>query len=120
MCSALSLYFCVSVSSTVPAPVCSQPPQVVNDRLVVRWGYTHTGGEPITAVTVLFSPDTSTTKLSFSEVPGAHLDQVGESEREDSIPLPDAGITYKFSVRAGNSLGETEVDCPSLSLPAGL
>ena len=93
---------------------------MVNDRLVVRWGYTHTGGELITSVTVLFSPDTSATKLSFSEVPGAQLDQVEETEREDSIPVPEAGITYKFSVRAGNSLGETEVDCPSLSLPAGL
>ena len=86
----------------------------------MRWGYTHTGGEPITAVTVLFSPDISGTKLSFSEVPGAQLDQVGESEREDSIPLPDAGITYKFSVRAGNSLGETEVACPILPLTTGV
>ena len=97
--------------------MCSQPPQVANDRLVVRWGYTHTGGDPITAVTVFFSPDTSATKLSFS---GAQLDQVGETEREDSIPLPEAGITYKFSVRAGNSMGETEVDCPILPLTTGV
>ena len=39
--------------------------------------------------------------------------------RQDSIPLPEAGLHYEFTVRAGNSDGEAEADCPSLRLDTG-
>ena len=88
-----------------------------DDRLVVTWTYTHTGGMPITSADVFFNPDTSPEKRkAFSSVPGA---DVGSVEREDSIPLPEAGLRYQFTVRAENGIGPTEVACPDLTLNIG-
>ena len=98
--------------------MCSDVPQVMNDRLVVSWTFTHTGGEALTSVDVFFSTP-GTPRQPFSSVPGAELEGLGVTVREDSIPLPEAGLTYQFSVRAGNGQGESEVDCPSLLLTTG-
>ena len=109
---------CVSVLSlcAVPAPVCSDVPGVEDDRLVVRWSYTHTGGLIITYTDVYFNPNTSPElRTSFSNVSGAVL-----TDTEGSIPLPEAGLHYQFTVKAENSVGTTEVDCPSLRLDTGI
>ena len=72
--------------------------------------HTHTGGIPVTSADVFFNPDTFPEKReAFSSVPGAN---VGSVEREDSIPLPEAG----FTVRAKNGIGATEVACPGLTI----
>ena len=92
---------------------------MVGDRLVVSWTYTHTGGLPITSAMVFFSPESTGTRASFSSVPGAQLSSLEEREREDSIPLPEAGLTYQISVVGGNSLGEREADCPTILLTTG-
>ena len=91
-----------------------------DDRLVVTWTYTHTGGMPVTSADVFFNPDTSPEKReAFSSVPGAVLEDVGSVEREDSIPLPEAGLRYQFTVRAESGIGPTEVACPDLTLNIG-
>jgi hypothetical protein len=111
----------VTTVLSAPAPVCSQAPRVEDDQLVVGWTYTHTGGEPITSADVFFKPDTSPGPgQAFSSVPGADVSEVGAREREDSIPLPEAGLHYQFSVRAGNGQGEAQADCPSLRLDTGV
>ena len=108
---------CVSVLSlcAVPAPVCSDDPGVEDDRLVVRWTYTHTGGLTITSTDVYFNPDTSPElRTSFSNVSGAVV-----TDTNGSIPLPEAGLHYQFTVKAENSVGTTDVDCPPLRLDIG-
>ena len=103
-------------NSSVPAPVCSDVPGVEDDRLVVRWTYTHTGGLIITSTDVYFNPNTSPElRTSFSSVSGAVV-----MDTEGSIPLPEAGLHYQFTVKAENSEGTTEVDCPSLRLDTGI
>ena len=92
---------------------------MVGDRLVVSWTYTHTGGLPITSAMVFFSPESTGSRASFSSVLGAQLSSLEEREREDSIPLPEAGLTYQISVVAGNTLGEREADCPTILLTTG-
>lgn len=107
-------------SPAAPAPECREAPKVIDDRLVVNWNYTHTGGEPITSADVYFNPETSPEKReAFSDVPGSMVGEVTSLDRADSIPLPEAGIHYQFSVRAENVLGETEVACPDLRLDIG-
>ena len=107
-------------SSTVPAPVCSEAPRPDDDRLVVTWTYTHTGGEPITSVDVFFNPDTSPDqRQAFSSVAGADVEDVSSLVRKDSIPLPEAGLHYQFTVRARNRVGVTEVACPVTRLDVG-
>ena len=104
----------------VPAPVCSESPSVEDDRLVVSWYYSHTGGLPITSADVFFKPDTSSDPTkAFSDVTGSSLADLSAMNRQDSIPLPEAGLHYEFTVRAGNSDGEAEADCPSLRLDTG-
>ena len=100
--------------------MCTEAPKVVDDRLVVTWTYTHTGGEPITSADVFFNPDTSPDqRQAFSDVPDSMLEEVTALNRADSIPLPEAGIHYQFTVRAVNVEGETEVTCPNLRLNIG-
>jgi hypothetical protein len=105
---------------TVPAPVCSGVPEVEDTRLVVRWTYRHMGGAPITSVDVYFTTTTDSTRVSFSDDSQAVLGEVGAREREDSIPLPEAGFTYIFSVTATNSQGTSAVDCPPLTPDIGV
>ena len=112
-----SLTVCVSVLSlcAVPAPVCSDVPDVEDDMLVVRWTYTHTGGLTITSTDVYFNPDTSPElRTSFSNVSGSVV-----TDTEGSIPLPEAGLHYQFTVKTENSVGTTEADCPPLRLDIG-
>ena len=107
-------------TSIVPAPVCNESPRVADDRLIVTWTYIHTGGLPITSADVLFKPDTSShSTLAFSSISGAELDVLTAINREDSIPLPEAGLYYQFTVRAGNSEGMSDTECPSLRLDIG-
>ena len=92
---------------------------MVDDRLVVTWTYTHTGGLPISSVDVLFNLDTAPdNRMLFSSVPGA-MEGSGSDVTEASIPLPEAGLHYQFTVRAENSEGPTEVACPALRLDTG-
>jgi hypothetical protein len=105
---------------TVPAPVCSEIPQVRGTRLVVNWTYKHTGGEPITSVDVSYTSRADPTTHTFSDDPQAVLGEVGARERGDSIPLPEAGRTYKFSVTATNGQGPSRADCPPLALEIGI
>ena len=110
----------MTVVPPVPAPVCSETPRADDDRLVVSWTYTHTGGLAITSVDVFFNPDTSPElRQAFSSVAGAVVEDVSSEEREDSIPLPEAGLHYQFTVRAENSVGASEVDCPVTRLDTG-
>ena len=91
-----------------------------DDRLVVSWYYSHTGGLLITSANVFFKPDTSSDLAkAFSGVTGSSLADLSAMNREDSIPLPEAGLHYEFTVRAGNSEGEAQADCPSLRLDTG-
>ena len=104
----------------VPAPVCSDAPEVDDARLVVRWTYRHTGGEDITSVGVYYSTTSDSSRHSLSDDPDAVLGGVGLINRQDSIPLPVAGLTYQFSVLASNDRGTSQmVDCPPLSLSVG-
>ena len=100
----------------VPAPVCSDPPQVEDDRLVVRWTYTHRGGVAISSTEVFYNIDTTPERqTAFSSVSGA----VSEEDTEASIPLPEAGLHYQFRVRTENSQGATEMTCPGIRLDIG-
>ena len=100
--------------------MCSEAPRAVDDRLVVSWTYIHTGGEAITSVNVFFNPDSSPQlRQAFSNVSGAEVEDVSSEEREDSIPLPEAGLHYQFTVRAENSVGFSEVACPDARLDVG-
>jgi hypothetical protein len=110
-----------TTETSVPAPVCSETPRADDDRLVVSWTYTHTGGLAITSVDVFFNPDTSPElRQAFSSVPGAVVEDVSSEEREYSIPLPEAGLHYQFTVRAENRVGASEVDCPVTRLDTGI
>ena len=91
-----------------------------DDRLVVSWYYSHTGGLLITSADVFFKPDTSSDPAkAFSDVTGSSLADLSAMNRQDSIPLPEAGLHYEFTVRAGNSEGEAQANCPSLRLDTG-
>ena len=91
-----------------------------DDRLVVSWYYSHTGGLLITSADVFFKPDTSSDPAkAFSDVTGSSLADLSAMNRQDSISLPEAGLHYEFTVKAGNSDGEAEADCPSLRLDTG-
>ena len=88
---------------------------------MVRWTYRHTGGEDITSVGVYYSTTSDSSRHSLSDDPDADLGGVGLINRQDSIPLPEAGLTYQFSVSASNDRGTSEmVDCPPLSLSVGM
>ena len=115
------MYTCIIIIlPPVPAPVCSEAPRADDDRLVVSWTYIHTGGVDIISVDVFFNPDSSPElRQPFSRVPGAVLEDVSSIEREDSIPLPEAGLHYQFTVRANNSVGSSEVACPVTRLDIG-
>lgn len=104
----------------MPAPLCLEPPRAEDDRLVVRWNYTHTGGQTLTAAGVYFYPDTSPElRMPLSSVSGAEVGSVSSAERADSIPLPEAGLHYQFTVSAENSNGTTETNCPLIRLDIG-
>ena len=91
-----------------------------DDRLVVTWTYTHTGGKPITSADVFSNPETSPDqRQAFSSVPNSMVEEVTSLDRAASIPLPEAGVHYQFTVRAENMEGETEVSCPNLRLDIG-
>jgi len=93
----------------------------MDTRLVVVWSYTHTGGLPITAVDVEFQQDAANVRTSFSDVDSSMVDGSGEmvDEGEASIPLPQAGIRYRFYVTATNSEGASTTSCPDLLLTIG-
>ena len=104
----------------VPAPVCSEAPEVEGTRLVVRWTYRHTGGEAINSVGVYYTTTSDSSRHSLSDDPDAVLGGVELINRRDSILLPEAGLTYQFSVSASNDRGPSQmVDCPPLSLSVG-
>ena len=107
--------------NSVPAPECTAVPEVADTRLVVMWSYTHTGGLPITAVDVEFQQDAANVRTSFSDVDSSMVDGSGEmvDEGEASIPLPQAGIRYRFYVTATNSEGASTTSCPDLLLTIG-
>ena len=91
-------------SAIVPAPVCESA-MSANGIITVSWSFTHTGGVPLTNLSVFYT---------FSE----GLNQVNGTERyvdivATSVMVPglQAGTEYTFSVIAVNSEGSAVSVC---------
>jgi hypothetical protein len=109
---------------TVPLILC-QEPKVQDRELVISWRYAHTGGLNITNTLVLYSNDSTTfaplpSSVSGSSGSGSGLSGYYPPDTSVSMPLPVAGVTYYFRVRASNDEGSTTADCPGFFLTTGI
>ena len=82
----------------------------------MSWTFLHRGGGPLTSVNVYYTSSVDSTRQYFFMDPQA---AVGTGEREDSIPLPEAGLTYFFTVTASNDQGSSGDNCPPITLDIG-
>ena len=95
----------LNLPQTVPNPMCNTPISS-NGVITVTWSYIHTGGLPLTNVSVSYTYDEDLIISSPVLVQVSNLDAT-------SIMIPDlvAGFEYTFNITAKNSNGSLSVLC---------
>ena len=99
-----SCLFHSSSTNTVPALVCSVPVSARGD-IIVMWSYIHTGGLPLTNVSMVYI---------FNESMGTITNPVSISGVDTtSVEVADlvAGFEYLFNTTAENSNGASSILC---------
>ena len=86
----------------VPSLLCD-PPTSTNGDITVTWFYIHTGGLPLTNVSLTI----------FNDGPESATDFILQSADTQSIEIPHlvAGFEYTFNVTAVNSIGSSSISC---------
>ena len=83
--------------------------------ITVTWSYVHTGGLPLTAVTVEYSFDQgSITHTTSATVPVGSV-----SDEMVQVPNLVAGRMYTFTVTAENMNGSSRADCETVKHTIG-
>ena len=90
---------------SVPALTCNATAMHINDSITVNWSYIHTGGLPLTNVSVSYS-FTKTPKPILKPVPLRHTDVTSVT-----VLGIETGLQYTFNVTAENSNGSSSVLC---------
>ena len=98
-------------STTAPAPICTSV-SPSNGGVLVEYSFRHTGGQPLTEVSISYNSSSST-----SQQPGP---PVGVADTIATIPGVVAGYKYAIAVTATNFNGSTTAVCPSISVTSGI
>ena len=77
----------------------------------MEYSFRHTGGQPLTKVSISYTSSSSTTQQ-----PGP---PVGVADTMATIPGVVAGYSYTVAVTATNLNGSTTAACPSISVTSG-
>ena len=77
-----------------------------NGVIIVAWSYIHTGGLPLTNVSVSYTYESNTTKRSPISIPISSVDTT--SVNVDSL---EAGFEYSFNITASNTYGSFSIVC---------
>ena len=97
---------------TVPELTCPMP--VSEDgNIIVTWSYVHTGGLPLTAVTVEYSFDQGSITPTTT-VPVGNVNDVMVR-----VPNLVAGRMYTFTVTAKNRNGSSRAECEAVKHTIG-
>ena len=88
-----------------PAPTCTSV-QSAGGIVTVTWSYIHTGGLPLTSVTMAYRFETV---LSMS--PPTDLSIASAEVTTAMVSNLVAGRRYTFTITAENSNGSTSIDC---------
>ena len=91
----------ICTSIAVPALTCSAPVSS-NGVFTVTWSYIHTGGLPLTNVSVFYTYDDS------SPIP-VPVNNVATSSV--AVSNVEAGFSYTFNITAENSIGSSSISC---------
>ena len=78
--------------------------------LRVSWSFEHTGGVPLTSLTVNYT----------TSVPGGGAQEVALDATIANTPSLVAGYTYAVSIEARNSIGLSRVQCTPRGLTIGM
>ena len=108
--SVCNYYIIILLSITVPGLFCNASVSS-NGTVTVTWSYIHTGGLPLTNVSVSYTNDNS---LSPIPIPLISVDTT-------SVTIPDlkAGFEYTFNVTAENSEGSSSTVCGPITPKSG-
>ena len=90
---------------TVPAPTCNAIVSS-NGVITVSWSYIHTGGLPLTNVSVVYRYEEG---LAMS--PPTPVDIANTEIMTLMVPNLVAGRLYTFTISIENSNGSTSIDC---------
>ena len=93
-------------STTGPAPICTSV-SPSNGGVLVEYSFRHTGGQPLTEVSISYTSSSSNTQQ-----PGP---PVGVADTMAIIPGVVAGYSYTVAVTATNLNGSTTAVCPRVS-----
>ena len=96
---------CLIFIVAVPAPTCSAPLSS-NGVITVIWSYIHTGGLPLTNVSVVYRFEQG---ASISPPADVDIDNVEVTTAMVSNLV--TGRLYTFTITAENSIGSTSIDC---------
>ena len=91
---------------SVPALTCNATAMSVNRSVTVNWTYLHTGGLPLTNVSVSYS-FTKTSKPTVKPVPLS----LNTDATSVTVLGIETGLQYTFNVTAENSNGSSNVLC---------
>ena len=89
---------------TVPEMFCPRP-ESQNGVIIVSWAFVHTGGLPLTNISVTYTFQQENIHVS---VPG------GISARSVTVPNLIAGEVYIFNIIAENTYGSSAVQCEGI------
>ena len=95
---------------TVPAPTCNAPLSS-NGVITVSWSYIHTGGLPLTNLSVVYRYEEG---LVMSPIDIASVEVM-----KAMVSNLVAGRLYTFSISAENTIGSISIDCGPIRLETG-
>ena len=97
---------------TVPALTCSAPVSM-NGVITVTWSYVHTGGLPLTNVSVMYTSTDLLNSTTSSPIP---IPVSGVDTTSITISNLEAGLKYSFNITAHNGHGSSSIICRPIVL----
>ena len=91
------------------------PPESENGVITILWSYVHTGGLPLTDVSVQYTYEHG----SFNLVITRTVPNVGLNDMMMQVSNLLAGEEYTFNITAENAIGSSSVVCQPIDLLLG-
>ena len=103
---------CLYNNNIVPAPVCDTA-TASGGNITITWSFNHTGGLPLTDLTISYVFREGTTDITRNGPPVGLADTTADIQ---PMLVAGQGLVYTPMVTATNEQGSSTVQCPSVEL----